>query len=135
MGLFSKVTGYLGIGDDEQPTTTAATSATRAARPAVTRRRSSGDISEIQTFDPVSYAEARSIAEVYRVGVPVIVNMAQMSEADARKLVDFMCGLKEGLEGHIKRVTAKVYLLTPNSVEVNDEDESELDGSDDLVKP
>ncbi|MFM5951265.1 MAG: cell division protein SepF, partial [Micrococcales bacterium] len=79
--------------------------------------------------------EARSIAEVYRVGVPVIVNMAQMSEADARKLVDFMCGLKEGLEGHIKRVTAKVYLLTPNSVEVNDEDESELDGSDDLVKP
>jgi cell division inhibitor SepF len=135
MGLFSKVTGYLGIGDDEQPTTTAATSAPRAARPAVTRRRSSGDISEIQTFDPVSYAEARSIAEVYRVGVPVIVNMAQMSEADARKLVDFMCGLKEGLEGHIKRVTAKVYLLTPNSVEVNDEDESELDGSDDLVKP
>jgi cell division inhibitor SepF len=135
MGLFSKVTGYLGIGDDEQPTTTTATSAPRAARPAVTRRRSSGDISEIQTFDPVSYAEARSIAEVYRVGVPVIVNMAQMSEADARKLVDFMCGLKEGLEGHIKRVTAKVYLLTPNSVEVNDEDESELDGSDDLVKP
>jgi cell division inhibitor SepF len=135
MGLFSKVTGYLGIGDDEQPTTTTATSAPRVARPAVTRRRSSGDISEIQTFDPVSYAEARSIAEVYRVGVPVIVNMAQMSEADARKLVDFMCGLKEGLEGHIKRVTAKVYLLTPNSVEVNDEDESELDGSDDLVKP
>ena len=135
MGLFSKVTGYLGIGDDEQPTTTTATSSPRAARPAVTRRRSSGDISEIQTFDPVSYAEARSIAEVYRVGVPVIVNMAQMSEADARKLVDFMCGLKEGLEGHIKRVTAKVYLLTPNSVEVNDEDESELDGSDDLVKP
>ncbi|MFM2433394.1 MAG: hypothetical protein RI974_134 [Actinomycetota bacterium] len=135
MGLFSKVTGYLGIGDDEQPTTSTATSAPRAARPAVTRRRSSGDISEIQTFDPVSYAEARSIAEVYRVGVPVIVNMAQMSEADARKLVDFMCGLKEGLEGHIKRVTAKVYLLTPNSVEVNDEDESELDGSDDLVKP
>ncbi|MEY3662908.1 MAG: hypothetical protein RI919_424 [Actinomycetota bacterium] len=135
MGLFSKVTGYLGIGDDEQPTTTTAASAPRAARPAVTRRRSSGDISEIQTFDPVSYAEARSIAEVYRVGVPVIVNMAQMSEADARKLVDFMCGLKEGLEGHIKRVTAKVYLLTPNSVEVNDEDESELDGSDDLVKP
>jgi cell division inhibitor SepF len=113
MGLFSKVTGYLGIGDDEQPTTTTA-SAPRAARPVVTRR---------------------SIAEVYRVGVPVIVNMAQMSEADARKLVDFMCGLKEGLDGHIKRVTAKVYLLTPNSVEVNDEDESELDGSDDLVKP
>ncbi|MEN9957412.1 MAG: hypothetical protein RIR46_1020 [Actinomycetota bacterium] len=135
MGLFSKVTGYLGIGDDEQPTTTAATSAPRAARPAVTRRRSAGDISEIQTFDPVSYSEARAIAEVYRVGVPVIVNMAQMSEADARKLVDFMCGLKEGLDGHIKRVTAKVYLLTPNSVEVNDEDESELDGSDDLVKP
>jgi len=134
MGLFSKVTGYLGIGDDEQPPTTTA-SAPRAARPVVTRRRSAVDISESQTFDPVTYSEARSIAEVYRVGVPVIVNMAQMSEADARKLVDFMCGLKEGLDGHIKRVTAKVYLLTPNSVEVNDEDESELDGSDDLVKP
>jgi cell division inhibitor SepF len=135
MGLFSKVTGYLGIGDDEPTPTSTSTAAPRAARPAVARRRSAGDITEIQTFDPTSYSEAREIAQVYREGVPVIVNMAQMSEADARKLVDFMCGLKEGLDGHIKRVTAKVYLLTPNSVDVNDEDESDLGDGDDLVKP
>jgi cell division inhibitor SepF len=133
MGLFSKVTGYLGLGEDEPQTTTS--TATRTVRPAPNRKRSASDISEIQTFDPTSYSEAVSIAHVYRDGIPVIVNMAQMSEADARKLIDFLCGLKEGLDGHIKRVTAKVYLLTPSSVEVNNEGDDELTDSDDIVKP
>ncbi len=57
--------------------------------------------------------------------------MGEMSEADSKLMFHFMLGLKEGLEGHIKRVTAKVFLLTPAHVAVNDEEEQVAE--DDLV--
>jgi cell division inhibitor SepF len=63
--------------------------------------------------------------------------MGEMSEVDSRRMLDFMLGLKEGLEGHMRRVTPKVFLLTPTHVAVNDEqaaqDNSEVD--DLLVRP
>jgi cell division inhibitor SepF len=58
--------------------------------------------------------------------------MAQMSEADCRRMLDYMIGLAAGREGHLKRVTSKVFLLTPASVLVN-EDEDEVITEDDLL--
>jgi cell division inhibitor SepF len=42
-------------------------------------------------------------------------------------MLDFMLGLKEGLEGHLRRVTPKVYLLSPTNVLVSEPDESSDD--------
>jgi len=58
-------------------------------------------MSEIVTLDPESYADAKEVAAHFRSGVPVIVNIGSMSEADAKRMLDFMIGLKEGLEGHL----------------------------------
>ena len=57
-----------------------------------------------------------AIAEAFREGVPVIMNLSQMSESEARRLVDFASGLSQGLEGRIERVTSKVFLLSPAHV-------------------
>jgi cell division inhibitor SepF len=73
----------------------------------------------------------------FREGVSVIVNIGNLSESDSRNLLHFMLGLKEGLEGNIRRVTPKVFLLTPGHVAVN-EDESEEGtelGDDLLIRP
>ena len=80
-------------------------------------------------------ADAGEVAANYRLGIPVIVNMAEMSELDSRRMLDFMLGLKEGLEGHIKRVTPKVFLLTPNHVAVNNEEDEQEPNDDLLVRP
>jgi cell division inhibitor SepF len=96
-------------------------------------RRGATEVSEIYTIEPRTYAEAPEVAANYRIGIPVIVNMGDMSEADSKRMLDFMLGLKEGLEGHMKRVTPKVFLLTPNHVLVNDEEEAEATASDDLL--
>jgi cell division inhibitor SepF len=74
------------------------------------------------------------VAAHYRIGIPVSVNMGEMSEVDSRRMLDFMLGLKEGLEGHMRRVTSKVFLLTPTHVAVNQEEpEEQLNEVDELL--
>ena len=79
-------------------------------------------ISRITTIHPRTYNEAKTIGENFRDGIPVIMNLTDMSDADAKRLVDFAAGLVFGLRGSIERVTSKVFLLSPETVEVNAED-------------
>ena len=73
------------------------------------------DMNEILTVHPREYKDAQAIAESFRDGIPVIINLSQMTEADARRLVDFASGLSQGLYGKIERVTNKVFLLVPGA--------------------
>ncbi|WP_072313304.1 cell division protein SepF [Agrococcus sp. Marseille-P2731] len=77
------------------------------------------DMSEILTVHPRQYKDAKAIAEAFRDGTPVIINLSQMTDGDARRLIDFSAGLTQGLEGRIERVTTKVYLLTPEHIAVS----------------
>jgi len=82
------------------------------------------DAYRITTMHPRTYNEARAIGEHFRDGVPVIMNLTDMDDADAKRLVDFSAGLVFGLHGSIERVTNKVFLLTPANVEITAEDKS-----------
>jgi cell division inhibitor SepF len=79
---------------------------------------SSHDLRRIQTIKPRSYNDARLIGEAFRAGVPVIMNLTEMTDADAKRLVDFSAGLSFGLHGSIERVTTAVFLLSPAHVEI-----------------
>ena len=148
---------YLGLADEEvqyegAPAASAAasapaTSSTPSAAPAPQRapvtplRRATPsrataagpqDMNEILTVHPRHYKDAAVIAESFREGIPVIINLTQMSESEARRLVDFASGLSQGLYGKIERVTAKVFLLSPAHVAVSGEAadiESDVDAS------
>ncbi|WP_430646630.1 cell division protein SepF [Agromyces sp. GXS1127] len=85
------------------------------------------EMNEILTVHPRQYRDAQVIAESFREGVPVIINLSQMSDADARRLIDFASGLSQGLYGKIERVTSKVFLLSPAHVVVSGE-AGEVDG-------
>ena len=86
------------------------------------------DINRIVTVQPRTYNEARTIGEHFRDGVPVIMNLSDMEDADAKRLVDFAAGLIFGLRGAIERVTSKVFLLSPHNVTVTAEDKQRLAG-------
>lgn len=83
------------------------------------------DLRRIQTIKPRSYNDARLIGEAFRAGVPVIMNLTEMSDADAKRLVDFSAGLSFGLHGSIERVTTAVFLLSPAHVEIGVDSEPE----------
>jgi cell division inhibitor SepF len=78
----------------------------------------------ITTLTPRTYNEARTIGEHFREGTPVIMNLTEMDDTDAKRLVDFAAGLIFGLRGSIERVTNKVFLLSPEHVEVTAEDKA-----------
>jgi cell division inhibitor SepF len=80
----------------------------------------------ITTLQPRSYNEARQIGEEFRDGTPVIMNLTDMDDLDAKRLVDFAAGLVFGLHGSIERVTNKVFLLSPNNVKVTETDKRRI---------
>ncbi len=82
----------------------------------------------ITTLHPHSYNDARAIGEHFRSGTPVIMNLTEMDDTDAKRLVDFAAGLIFGLHGRIERVTNKVFLLSPEHVEVTAEDKARIAG-------
>lgn len=121
---------YLGLADEEptyEAVATPAVAPVSAGRAQVTplraktpaRGAAAVDMNEIVTVHPKQYSDAKVIAENFREGVPVIMNLSQMTETDARRLIDFASGLSQGLFGKIERVTSKVFLLSPAHVAVS----------------
>jgi cell division inhibitor SepF len=84
------------------------------------------ELSRITTLHPRTYNEARTIGENFREGTPVIMNLGEMDDSDAKRLVDFSAGLVFGVRGTIERVTNKVFLLSPPNVSVAAEDKARI---------
>lgn len=97
----------------------------RSSRSSMTSAPAS-ELSRIETVTPRTYNDARTVGEHYRAGVPVIMNLSEIDESDAKRLVDFAAGLVFAVHGSINRVTAKVFLLSPANVEVTDEDRQRI---------
>ena len=84
------------------------------------------ELSRITTLHPRTYNEARTIGENFRDGIPVIMNLSEMDDTDAKRLVDFAAGLVFATRGSIERVTNKVFLLSPPNVAVATEDKQRI---------
>ena len=154
-GAMRKIGEYLGlledtgVYDDEyddqgyadaEPQSSRGSSVPAQAQPALVadisqRRRSHGpgaaavgaqELSRITTLHPRTYNEARTVGENFRDGVPVIMNLSEMDDADAKRLVDFAAGLVFATRGTIERVTAKVFLLSPPNVSVAAEEKQRI---------
>jgi cell division inhibitor SepF len=127
---------YLGLADEEydydnvapvapvapvqhNPSTSNRAAVTPLRRSAPVRQAGPAEMSEILTVHPRAYKDVKVIAESFRDGIPVIMNLSNMSDADARRLIDFCGGLAEGLHGKIERVTNKVFLLSPAHVAIS----------------
>lgn len=94
-----------------------------------TRGAQTPAMNEILTVHPREYRDAQQIAETFRDGVPVIINLSQMNEAEAKRLIDFASGLSLGLFGKIERVTSKVFLLSPSHIAVSSDSQDAEDSS------
>ena len=98
----------------------------RRATPTVVPGPSVAELSRIITLHPRTYNEARVVGENFRDGTPVIMNLTEMDDNDAKRLVDFAAGLVFATRGTIERITAKVFLLSPANVSVAAEDKQRI---------
>jgi cell division inhibitor SepF len=145
MSLVSMAKNFFGLDEsdshDELPMREAIPISSRQGyRPApVTKSRKSAvyEMNEIFTIDAHSFADAQRIAEEYRDGKTVIVNLGELSDIESRRVVDFISGLTYGLHGEPRRVTAKVFLLAHNGVSIEGETAAEADsvGDELYIRP
>jgi cell division inhibitor SepF len=131
LGLAEEDDGYEGYDDYDEPSArqdapvrqdrSAAVTSLPARTPVarVVRDVEVGALNRISTIHPRTYNEAKNIGEAFREGTPVIMNLTDLDDSDAKRLVDFAAGLVFGLHGSIERVTSKVFLLSPAHVEVS----------------
>jgi cell division inhibitor SepF len=105
---------------DDRTASVASLAERRKPSPVVT------ELSRITTLHPRTYNEARTIGEHFREGIPVIMNLSEMDDSDAKRLVDFSAGLVFAVRGTIERVTSKVFLLSPPNVSVAAEDKQRI---------
>jgi cell division inhibitor SepF len=148
-GVWKKTLNYLGLVEDdegfveEMPEVEAAP--VRRMRPHAVREvpadsegvvrtiataRPSTATSAIHRSEPRRFNEAREIADRFKEGTAVIMNLQSTDDTIARRLVDFASGLVYGLDGKIEMVANRVYLLTPANVEVSAEDRERIVGGD-----
>ena len=91
-----------------------------AARPDSRREQESAAAIRPVTVKLTGFSEARVIGEKFREGKPVILDMTEMDDAGARRLVDFAAGLAFALRGSMDKVTTKVFMLLPPDTDVAD---------------
>jgi cell division inhibitor SepF len=75
---------------------------------------------------PRGFNDAQQIADRFKEGVPVILNLQSSDQELAKRLIDFASGLTYALDGGMQRVADKVFLLTPRNVEVSAEERARL---------
>lgn len=106
----------------------------RASRPSSLRSVPTGPASvtavapqvRIAIVEPKSFGEAQSIADKFKQGTPVVMNMTYTKPDLAKRLLDFASGLTYGLDGGLQKVSDKVFLITPDNVDVSAEDRRRL---------
>ena len=81
---------------------------------------------EPTTVRPRRFDQAQEVADRFKEGNPVIMNLEGADREVARRLIDFASGLCYGLGGQMERVANQVYLLTPTNVEVSPEERRRL---------
>jgi cell division inhibitor SepF len=81
---------------------------------------------QVHVIEPSGFNDAEEIGDKFKADIPVIVNLQALEPDTAKRLIDFAAGLTFGLDGSIKPVAKKVFLLTPRNVEVSAEERRRL---------
>ena len=84
---------------------------------------------------PRSFNDAQQIADRFKDGVPVILNLQSADQDLSKRLIDFASGLTYALDGGMQRVADKVFLLTPRNVEVSAEERAQHARARRLLQP
>ena len=146
-GVWKKTLNYLGLVEDDeefveelpdvepapvrrmrpQPVRDVSSNAEGVVRTIAAPRPVSAS-SAIHKSEPKRFNEAREVADRFKEGTAVIMNLQGAEDSTARRLVDFASGLVYGLDGKIELVANRVYLLTPADVEVSAEERERLAG-------
>ena len=96
-------------------------------RPVGSRRGGggNGDV-RVHTVQPKNFNDAQDVADKFKDAIPVILNLQGADSDLSKRLIDFASGLTYALDGGMQRIADKVFLLTPQNVEVSADERARL---------
>jgi cell division inhibitor SepF len=74
--------------------------------------------SKVVLIEPRAYAEAQEIADHLKNRRAVVVNLQRIQHEQAKRIVDFLSGTVYAIGGDIQQVGTKIFLCTPDNVDV-----------------
>jgi len=75
---------------------------------------------------PKSFNDAQQVADKFKDGIPVVLNLQTSDTELSKRLIDFASGLTYAMDGGMQRIADKVFMLTPRNVEISAEERAQL---------
>ena len=72
-------------------------------------------LQQVLVMTPRSLGDARLVLEAIRDQQTVVVNSAWLEDAPGQRLIDFVCGGLEALDGQVMRIDEEVFLFAPGT--------------------
>jgi cell division inhibitor SepF len=99
---------------------------TTALRPVGGRGNGRGGDVRVHFVAPKSFNDVQDVGDKFKDSIPVILNLQGTDTDLSKRLIDFSSGLTYALDGGMQKVADKVFLLTPQNVEVSAEERARL---------
>ena len=97
-----------------------------APRPSVVRTIGPTTAARVHVVEPQGFNDAQEVGDRLKANQPVILNLQGLPRELQRRLIDFSSGLCYGLGGRMEKIDGQVYLVSPMSVEVTDDERERL---------
>lgn len=130
--FMKKAMEFIGLAeeDDEIEETSSATTVTPQR---VTREKDSENIAlnarknkvvnihtttqlKVVVHSPSSFENAREITDHLKAKKPVIVNLENVDNTIAKRIIDFLSGAVYALDGNIQKIADRIFLIAPYNV-------------------
>jgi len=133
--FIKKAMRFLGIEEEYEETSAPVEEEEPVVRKIRTRQSSErviraidGEGPSLRVFiaEPKVFNDVQVLANKYRLGVPVVVNLQSTDDVTARRILDFISGMVYALRGGITPIGNRIYFMTPKNVEITPEDRRRL---------
>lgn len=73
----------------------------------------------VNIYYPKSYDDVREIIDLLIVGKQAVVNLNDLQEETAQRVIDLLCGAVYALKGGLCEIETNIFVITPDGVSVN----------------
>ena len=70
------------------------------------------------TLRPQTYEEAKEIADLFKQGNPIIINVQSTDPKIMRRIIDFASGVSYAQNGTMEKLSVGVYMMKPYGARV-----------------